>query len=362
MISCTHTHSGPCAYETLEMGEDRKDVPAEVEYSYAISEKIAAAICEAKTEAFDGYFASGVTVCGAESGVGGNRRFRGGPHDPLVTVMAIKDTNDKIRGTFVNYTLHPTFIHEWTEVCTADYPGYLKLQVEELIPGIIVGFTQGASGNQSSRYYRDGESFGEAERVGRTLGKAAVSAIESLEWKSDIDIRVATSSVPMEFRDMGTEEEMSAQVAVDTAIYKELYAKYGQSTNRDEYYLWQNANLKCLGSEDRLELIKVMKTALWDEYVKNEGPAEVHVIVLDDTCIVGVPGEVFVEYALYIKALAGFLKVVVNTNTDGCLPGYLYTPESLLTGGYETDNSVLSEEFGENLVNEAIKTIKSVRK
>ena len=200
--------------------------------------------------------------------------------------------------------MHPTFIHEWTEVCTADYPGYLKIQVEELIPGIIVGFTQGASGNQSSRYYRDGESFGEAERVGRTLGKAAVTAIETLEWKSELDIKVASSSVPMEFRDMGTEEEMSKQVAIDTAVYKELYAKYGNSTNRDEYYLWQNANLKCLGSEDRLELIKVMKTDLWTEYVKNEGPAEVHVITLGDLCVVGVPGEVFVEYALYIEALA----------------------------------------------------------
>ena len=356
-ISTSHTHSGPQTFAVTE-----ESTPELREYTAWTIEAIANAIIDAKNNAFDASFTAGTAMCGAESGVGGNRRFRGGPHDPLVTVMAIKDTSGNIRGALVNYTLHPPLIHEWTEVCTSDYPGYLKLEVEESIPGILVGFTQGASGNQSSRYYRSGESFDEAERVGRTLGRAAVSVLKNLEWKSELDIKVATSSVPMEFRDMGTEEELMAQVARDTAVYKELYAKYGNSTNRDEYYLWQNANLKCLGSEDRLELIRVMNTDLWKNYVERESPAEIHAIALDDLCVVGVPGEVFVEYALYIKAMAGFAKVIVNTNTNGCLPGYLYTPESLLTGGYETDNSVLSEEFGQNLVNEAIRTIKTIRK
>lgn len=360
MISCTHTHSAPVVYDTME-DEDIEDRRDEIAYSLELCDKLVAMIAEAKADAFEGYFGSAVAVCGAESGVGGNRRFRGGPHDPLVTVMAVKDMNDNVKGALVNYSLHPTFIHEWTEVCTADFPCYVKMQVEESIPGVLAGFTQGASGNQSSRYYRTGESFDEAERVGRTLGRAAVSAIEGMEWKNDIEIKVATAAMPMEFRDMGSEEELEKQVAIDTARYKELYAKYGKSTVREEYYLWQNANLKCLGSEDRLELVRKMKTENWRRFVNAEGPAEIHAIALDDICVIGVPGEVFVEYSLYVKAMAGFAKVSFNTVTNGCLPGYLYTPESLLTGGYETDNSVLSEEFGENLVNLAIQTVKTIR-
>ncbi len=73
-------------------------------------------------------------------------------------------------------------------------------------------------------------------------------------------------------------------------------------------------------------------------------------ILLGDTCIVGVPGEVFVEYALYVKAMAGYGKVIFNALTNGCLPGYLYTPESLVSGGYEPDTSMLGKEFGRHLV------------
>ena len=118
--------------------------------------------------------------------------------------MAVRDEEKTVRGIFVNYTLHPSFIHEWSEVCTADYPGYLKLQLEELEPNAITGFAQGASGNQSSRYYRKGESFDEAERVGRVLGKAAHTVIEKAEWVDTLPIRTAHSELPLELRNFGT--------------------------------------------------------------------------------------------------------------------------------------------------------------
>ena len=111
MISCSHTHSGPWAsgrldIESLEAGKEQPK-----EYVESLINKITDIICKAKTESFDAKFAAGTALCGAESGVGGNRRLPGGPHDPLVSVMALKDMNDAVRAIFVNYTLHPTFIH-----------------------------------------------------------------------------------------------------------------------------------------------------------------------------------------------------------------------------------------------------------
>lgn len=360
MISCSHTHSGPWAsgrldIESLEAGKEQPK-----EYVESLIETIANIISEAKNNSFDAYFTSGTTVCGAESGIGGNRRIPGGPHDPLVSVMAIKDDKD-VRGIMVNYTLHPTFIHEWSNVCTADYPCYLKMQLEEMEPKALVGFAQGASGNQSSRYYRQGESYDEAERVGRTLGKAAHKVLEKAEWTNELPINIASSEIELELRDFGTEEELIAQVEHDEKIYKELYAKYGDSKNREEYYLWQNANLKLLGSEDQLGYVLMQKKGIKVELLSDEAPAEIQVIRLGGTLVVGVPGEMFVEFALYIKAVAGFGMVVVNELANGCLPGYLYTPESLVTGGYETDTSMLGEEFGQHLVEKALKTINEVK-
>ena len=361
MISCSHTHSGPWAsgrldIESLEAGKEQPK-----EYVEELIKDITDIICEAKNNSFNAYFTSGTAVCGAESGIGGHRRIPGGPHDPLVSVMAVKDESENVRGIMVNYTLHPTFIHEWSNVCTADYPCYLKKQLEELEPSALVGFAQGASGNQSSRYYRQGESYDEAERVGRTLGKAAHTVLEKAVWVNEMPIKIANSEIELELRDFGTEEELVAQVEHDEKIYKELYSKYGDSKNRDEYYLWQNANLKLLGSEDQLGYVRMQKKGIKVELLSDEAPAEIQIIRLGETLVVGFQGEMFVEYGLYIKAVAGFGTVIVNELTNGCLPGYLYTPESLVTGGYETDTSMLGEDFGTHLVDEALKTIRKVK-
>lgn len=361
MISCSHTHSGPWAagrldIESLEAGKEQPK-----EYVETLISTVVDLICQAKAESFDACFTSGTAICGAESGIGGNRRMPGGPHDPLVSVMAVKDEADVIRGILVNYTLHPTFIHEWSTVCTADYPCYLKLQLEEMEPNALVGFAQGASGNQSSRYYRQGESYDEAERVGRTLGKAAHTVLEKAQWTNELPIKAASNEIKFELRDFGTEEELVAQVEHDEKIYKELYAKYGSSENREEYYLWQNANLKLLGSEDQLGYVRMQKKGIAIELLTDEAPAEIQVIRLGGTVVVGLPGEFFVEFALYIKAVAGFGTVIVNELTNGCLPGYVYTPESLVTGGYETDTSMLGEEFGKHMVDQAIETIKTTK-
>ncbi len=361
MISCSHTHSGPWAsgrldIESLEAG---KEQPAE--YVETLIQSIVDIITDAKENAFKAAFTSGTALCGAESGIGGNRRMPGGPHDPLVSVMAVKDETNAVRGMFVNYTLHPTFIHEWSNVCTADYPCYLKLQLEDMEPGVIVGFTQGTSGNQSSRYYRQGESYDEAERVGRILGKAAHTVLDKAQWVTELPIQVANSELELELRDFGTEEALMEQVAHDEAIYKELYAKYGDSKVREEYYLWQNANLKLLGSEDQLGYVRMRKQGIKVELLEDEAPAEIQIFRLGGTCVVGFPGEAFVEFGLYIKATAGFGMVVVNELTNGCLPGYMYTPESLVTGGYETDTSMLGEKFGCNMVKKVLETIELVK-
>ncbi len=361
MISCSHTHSGPWAsgrldIESLEAGKEQPH-----EYVEFLIATITELVVNGQKNAFDASFGYGTALCGAESGVGGNRRIPGGPHDPTVSIMAIKDTTDRVRGMMVNYTLHPTFIHEWSNVCTADYPCYLKMEVEEQIPGCLVGFAQGTSGNQSSRYYRQGESYDEAERVGRLLGKAALKALDAAEWFSDMPISVASVIQEIKLRDFGTEEELRAKVAEDEANYKYLYEKYGQSNIREEYYLWQNANLKLLGSEDQLGYILMRNKGTKIELLEDEAPAEALAYRLGGCCVIGIPGEAFVEFGLYLKAMAGFGTVIVNELTGGCLPGYMYTPESLVTGGYETDTSMLAEEFGIDLMNAALAAARSLR-
>ena len=131
-----------------------------------------------------------------------------------------------------------------------------------------------------------------------------------------------------------------------------------------------------MGNERKLRLIQVAKefkvglNTLTDflqkkgikiELLDDEAPMEIQVFKLGGCCVVGIPGEAFVEYGLYVKAMAGFGMVVFNELTNGVLPGYLYTPESLVTGGYETDTSMLGEKFGPHMVEAVLKTVEKVK-
>jgi len=355
MISCSHTHSGPWAsgrldIESLEAGKQQPK-----EYVENLIEKIVSIIVKSKKESFDAAIASGTAYCGAEQGVGGNRTLKGGPHDPLVSVISIKDMTDKTRCVFVNYSLHPTFIHEESTLVTADYPCYLRMELEEQTGTAVIGFAQGASGNQSSRYYRHGQSYDEAERVGRELGKAAYHVVETGEYKSNIDIVVETVTMPLELCELEPSEIISKRVAEDEAYYRKMIKE-------DRGYLAiQNANLKLLGSEDQLGYAKMKEAGEEIELLADEQPVEIQVIRLDNACIVGVQGEVFVEYALYIKAMAGFPVVIFNELTNGCMPGYLYTPESQFLGGYEVDTSMLGDKFGRHMIDTILDTIEKVK-
>ena len=357
MISCSHTHSGPWAagrldVESLEAGKEQPHA-----YVETLIERITRIVAQAKNSCFEATLAYGCEICGAEQGVGGNRTMRGGPHDPLVSVFSVKDKSGSVRGVFANYTLHPTFIHEWSDVVTADYPGYFHQEIQKHAPDAVFGFAQGASGNQSSRYYRTGESFDEAERVGVLLGQAAWRVVERGEYRDDISLAVASSSIEPIIRAFGEEAELEKRVARDRAVYEDLYARYGTSTNRDEYYLWQNANLKLLGSEDQLGYVRMQNRGVQIELLRDERPAEIQAFRIGSCCVIGLPGEAFVEYALYLKAMAGYPMVVVNTLANGCMPGYLITPQGMSEGGYEADTSMLDVAFGRKLVDCALDTV-----
>ena len=361
MIGCSHTHSGPWAsgYDDVELIESGKEIDAA--YVNDIVKKIADCIIEAKKTSFEASFAYGTGICGAESGVGGNRRMPGGPHDPIVSVMAVRDSEAKLRGAIVNYTLHPTFIHEWSTVCTADFPLYVRLEVEENYAGALACFSQGASGNQSSRYYRQGESYDEAERVGRKIGACACEILTRCEWRSDISLSTSMDSLDVELRKFDSQDVLRKRAAEARSEYETLYEKFGKSENRNDYYLWQNANLRYLGAEGELVFSRIMSENIPAPFIYDETPAEILVFRIGDLCVIGLPGEIFVEYALYLKAMAGFSTVIVNELTGGSLPGYLYTPQAFVDGGYEVGTSLLSPSFGIKLVNKTLEVINKVK-
>jgi hypothetical protein len=345
MFTCSHTHCGPCASHIPNSVANTED-ECQLDESYVegLINKLEQVIGEAIANPFDAELGTYVGYCGAEQGVGGNRRTEGGLADPTVNVLAVKDKNGDVRACLVNYTLHPTYLHAENLLATADYPGYIRRYFSFAQPKAVIMFAQGTSGDQSSRYHRVGQDFEEAARAGTTLGVEANHCIEKMSFSGDISIRVESREIELPLRVYPSVETAEENVRAAKAKFEALRA--------GDYIPMRNAELALFGAENTLNFAKLMGAG----FVSEELPCEVQIITIGDTAIVGVQGEVFVEYGLAIKELSPHDKTFVFTVTNGALPGYVYTPEAAKIGGYEIGTSMLSENAGSDIV----KTVKEM--
>lgn len=356
MITCSHTHSGPWASGRLDIESLEKGLQPDEKYIKDLQDKIVGIAVEAYNNTFEAKVGVDKGYCGKEQGIGGNRRDPNGPSDPDVWTIGVQDMEGNWRGCYVKYALHPTLIHEDSTVVTADYPGYIRHYFSMAKPDMVFLFAQGTSGNQSTRYFRKGQSYDEACRIGTTIAVEADRVLNSMKLSSEVELSVKSTEIDIHLRDLPSKEV--AEKAV-----KEAEKKYKEAKDRNASYLEvQNANLVLLGAEDLLGYVLLNERGQKIELRDDEVPAEIQVVAIGDARIVGMPGEIFVEYGLELKSLSPNKKTFVAELSNGCLPGYVYTKEALEEGGYETDTSMLSPETGETLVQTALKLLKEIDK
>jgi len=355
MISCSHTHSGPWASGNPELDATAGDsADIDPEYLEHLLGQIVKSVLNAKNTAFPAEIAFASALCGAESGVGGNRQHKDGITDPYVNIVAVRDEQKTIKGILTNYALHPTFLHEDSLLVSADYPHYLRSFLTEKYPDAVVGFAQGASGDQSSRYFRQGQSFDEAERVGRIMGKAAAEAIENMCFTDTAKLVHEYIELPIPIREYPSIAELEEKVRVRTQRYENLKAE-GAS-----YLDIQNANLYMLGAEDMLGYAICVKNGKRVDLLEDENPAEISVFRIGDNVIVGSQGECFVEYALKIRKNSIAANTYVFCIANGCLPGYCVNDAAYEEDGYEAGNCMLAPGFGDIIAENALRLISEV--
>ncbi|MDD3840773.1 MAG: hypothetical protein PHP06_09425 [Clostridia bacterium] len=355
MISCSHTHSGPWASGRLDLDALEAGLTVDEEYVKGLNDKIEKIALEAYNNTFDAKIGIEKGVCGKEKGIGGNRRDPEGLADPEVWTIGVQDDKGNWRACMVKYALHPTLIHADSTVVTADYPGYIRKYFEEKKPGMVFLFAQGTSGDQSTRYFRNGQTFEEAERFGRTIGAEADKVLESMELSSDVDLVVKSTEVDIHIRELPSVPEAEKAVKEAKENYEKIKAAGGS------YIEVQNANLVVLGAEDLLGYTLAMDKGNKIDLLEDETPAEVQVLGIGDARIVGLQGEVFVDFGLAIQEKSPFEKTFVVELANGCMPGYAYNEEAYLEGGYETDTSLLTHETGDMLVDTAVKLLNQTK-
>ncbi|HEV8401805.1 MAG TPA: hypothetical protein VGQ31_02085 [Candidatus Limnocylindrales bacterium] len=184
MCTYSHTHSSPPTkldQAGLPGGELIRP------YLDTISEQVAAAVTEARAAIQPATIAFGR----AESKMGGNRDLwdpvseqwvcgfnPDGAFDPTVLVGRVSGVDGTLLATMVNYSCHPTTLAWQNSLISPDYPGAMR-EVVEAATGVPCIFLQGASGDTGPRDGFVGDTA-VADRNGRELGYAALSALESI--------------------------------------------------------------------------------------------------------------------------------------------------------------------------------------
>lgn len=350
MLTTSHTHSGPISSCPLAV-EVEDGCEINEEYVAFLMDKLREGIKKATSDVFDAKLGTGIGHCGAEQGVGGNRRDPKGVSDPSVNVLAVKDAEDKIRAVLLSYALHPTYLHAESLVVTADYPAYVRRYLHYAAPDAVFMFAQGTSGNQSSRYFRTEQSFDEACRVGTTLGVEVFHVLEKMEYSDDIKLKWATTEVDLPKRVYPELEEAEIEREKARRVFRE--------TDDSDYIVKRNAELAMFGAENIYAYAKYEREN--PEYNRGELPCEISVVTIGDTMIFALQGEIFVEFGLALKAASPCRKAFVFEVTNGSLPGYIYTAEAAEEGGYEVGTSAFAPEAGDELVEEFKKLIEEVK-
>ncbi len=355
MITCSHTHSGPWASGMLDLEALEQGRKADEAYMAELHAKLVSLVKEAYSNTFDAKLGVAKGFCGRAQGVGGNRRNPYEIADPEVWTIGVQDLQGNWKACLVKYALHPTFLHSDNFLVSADYPGHIRKYFAQTKPDMVFLFAQGTSGNQSPRYFRSGKTFEEAERVGSAIGTEADRVLNDMQLSSVVKLLVTSEEVDIDLRTLPSRQETEALIEKTRKFWEETKA-----ANACERDVW-NTELKFLGAEDTLAYILLQERGEKLELLEDEIPVEVQVIGIGDTRIVGIQGELFVEFGLTIQYRAPFDKTFVIELANGCLPGYACTARAYAQSGYETGASLLTGKTGEQLVEVAVKLLHNTK-
>ncbi len=348
LISATHTHSGPVTFAYLAMSADPVVPPPDPAYMA----RFEAAIVDAAVAAWRGAVPARLAVTSARAeGLGGNRLDPAAVADPEVGLLyVVRADNRAPLGLVMTYAMHPTVLHEDSRQVSADFPGETRRLLVERLPGLTVLYHTAPAGNQSPRHAVRAQTFAEAERLGRRLGEQvhrALLDVSEAAFRDDLPLRAARRRIDLPVRTFPDAGQAERDLAAAVAQFERLQRE-GAAPG-----VVRTAECVVFGAEERVTLARAQARGELGAWVARALPAEVQVLGVGDVVIVGLPGELFVEFALELKRRTGRPTLVISL-ANGELQGYIVTPEADAAGGYEAACSLFSPAAGRLLLETAL--------
>jgi hypothetical protein len=209
-------------------------------------------------------------------------------------------------------------------------------------------------GNQSPRFLVSEQTFDEAERLGRKLGKAVAASVAMLkgrDYRNQGPLRGVLHHVDLPRRALPLVAEAQSLLDRCRADYDRL-----RSDGADPARV-RTAECAVFGAEGTLALATLQEQGEIERLLQAYLPIEIQAVQIGEVHLAGLPGECFTEYALEIKRRwPGRVFVVSLVNGD--LQGYIVTEDAAALGGYEATTALFSPVAGRLLVEETLEALK----
>jgi len=287
--------------------------------------------------------------------VGGNRLSPDGPRDPEAGIICLRNADTKeYLAVCLIYSMHPTVLHEDSRLVSADFPGATRKAMQShLGERTAILYFLGTAGNQSPRYSVNAQTLQEAQRLGCALADDALGVINALQgYCRDPLLDAKTDSVCLPRRVFPSVTESRSILKKAREDFETLLKQHAPRG------LTRTAECAVFGAEELLTLSHCQASGELEVWLHGYSPIDVQPLRIGDAFLLGLPGELFVEYGLEIKARARS-KVFVATLVNGDLQGYVVTPEAERMGCYEALFSCFSCEAGREMVESSLRLIAS---
>jgi hypothetical protein len=352
LLHATHTHTGPPAVDVLGTESDPEVV-------LRLTNAIAAAVAAADRRLRP---ATVATWTGSAPNLAFVRRFRmrdgsvqmhppkGSPDilepedvaDPTICGLHLWSTEGDLLAVCVNFACHPIVVGG-AAYYSADYPGAvrraLKRQYGDAATVVYLNGPCGDVGPDNAAEagpHRYGEAW--LERIGSGIAGFAVGHASVAEPTDDVPLRASTARARLPLREVPADLAREAEARLSGADLS-------------------------VPPQD-VELLRLWEAlAVHRERQEHDAvEAEVTAVAIGDSAVVGLPGEIFVEFGRQVRAASPFAHTLVAELASGC-HGYVPTPQAFPGGGYETwlaRSSKLTPEAGELLVDAARRALVAV--
>ena len=368
MVCATHTHSAPAFNIFATPRPDAK--PAEgrdLEWERALAEKIASAIIQAHANLQP----ATLRAATASFTLGINRRLmrphrqiqlaanRSGPADAEVVALGAYRPDGTAIAYVMNYPCHGVVLCEDNLLYSRDWPGFAMDEIESAsstASGLrpISIFLQGATGNIDPR---SRGSFDVAEEYGRAMGRAAFDSLAYAQSIANPEIVVRRIPLTLALKDLGADLAIARECAAQTQ------ASLDNHRGGDGYQLkrLRDHHAQSLAALSALEALEEQnRRDRRVDMTRRQLITAMSIVTVGNIAIVGIPGELFVELGLALKANPHFAQTLVAGYCNDLI-GYIPTRAAYAEGGYEVDTARVAPGSGEAMVEAALSSLDAIR-